>query len=271
MTDAIYQRPDDYDLEHEHDERDVRFYAELMRRWSPRRVLDLACGSGRITLPPRETRYEVGYHIVGVDLSETMLERAREKQQEFAPETADRLRLVNGDMRTWESDERFDVVLITCSSITHLLTLEDQLTVWRRAFALLVPGGRFVVDVTMPNLRAFADSLQTPPRALLEVDLDSSDASTGRRLVRYKTTTFDLVEQRATIRFFYDRFEGDDHDRYLSDFESHVYFPRELRLLFLHTGFAIDAVWADYRFAQPRSSSREIVIVGTRPAELGRD
>jgi SAM-dependent methyltransferase len=265
VTDQIYTHPDDYDLEHEQDERDVQFYRELMRRWSPSRVLDFACGSGRITLPLGRLAHERGFEIVGVDLSDAMLDHAREKQRELGLASSDRLRLVKGDMRTWESDDRFDVVLITCSSITHLLTLEDQLAVWRRAFALLRPGGRFVIDVTMPNLRAFADSLQTPPRALLEVDLDSSDASTGRRLVRYKTTTFDLFEQRAMIRFFYDRFEGDDHDRYLSDFESHIYFPRELHLLFLHTGFVLEATWADYRFARPKSSTREIVMVGTRP------
>jgi hypothetical protein len=39
------------------------------------------------------------------------------------------------------------------------------------------------VDVTMPKLRVFADSLQAPPRALLEVDRDSTDPETGRRLV----------------------------------------------------------------------------------------
>ena len=271
MTDEIYLRPDDYDLEHEHDERDVRFYSDLMRRWSPTRVLDLACGSGRITLPLAKLAQDIDYDIVGVDLSDAMLDRAREKLRDLGLANPQRLRLVNGDMRTWETGERFDVVLITCSSITHLLTLDDQLAVWKRAFNLLLPGGRFVVDMTMPNLRAFADSFQTPPRALLEVDLDSGDTSTGRRLVRYKATTFDLFEQRATIRFFYDRFEGDDHDRYLSDFESHVYFPRELALLFLHAGFAIDAVWGDYRFARPRSSSREIVMVGVRPAELAPD
>lgn len=270
MTDEIYQHPADYDLEHEQDERDIRFYRDLVRRWSPTRVLDLACGSGRITLPLASIATDAGFDIVGVDLSDAMLDRAREKQSELPPSARQHLRLVKGDMRTWASDERFDIVLITCSSITHLLTLEDQLAVWQRAFELLADGGRFVVDMTMPNLQAFGESLQTPPRALLEVDLDSTDASTGRRLVRYKATTFDLFEQRATIRFFYDRFDGADHDRYLSDFESHVYFPSELRLLFLHAGFAIDAVWGDYRFTRPRSSSREIVMVGKRPGSSTR-
>jgi SAM-dependent methyltransferase len=263
----IYRRPDDYDLEHEHDERDVFFYRELMRRLAPSRVLDLACGSGRVTIPLAELGASCDFDVVGVDISDEMLERARDKAATLGPEVHRRLSLCPGDMRNWSSDTTFDVVLITCSSITHLLTLDDQLTVWRRAFALLNAGGRFVIDVTMPNLRAFVESLQTPPRALLEVDIDSRDTATDRRLVRYKATSFDAFQQRALIRFFYDRFEGDAHDRYLSDFESHVYFPRELQLLFLQAGFSVESTWADYAFRAPRSWSRELVMVGLKPRQ----
>lgn len=218
-----------------------------------------------MTIPLAELGASCDFDVVGVDISDEMLERARDKVATLRPEVRRRLTLWPGDMRTWSCDSTFDMVLITCSSITHLLTLDDQLAVWRRAFALLNPGGRFVIDVTMPNLRAFAESLQTPPRALLEVDVDSLDPETDRRLVRYKATSFDAVEQRALIRFFYDRFEGDTHDRYLSDFESHVYFPRELQLLFLHAGFQPEHTWADYAFRAPRSWSREIVMMGRKP------
>jgi len=265
MVDSIYTHLADYDLEHDGEARDIDFYRELLRRWSPARVLDLACGNGRITLPLAELAAERDFDIVGVDIADDMLEHARDKCRALASEARTRLQLVRGDMRTWTTDERFDVVLITCSSITHLLSLDDQLATWRGAARVLRAGGRLVVDVTMPNLRAFAESLQTPPRALLEVDLDATDEAAGKRLVRYKATSFDAFAQRASIRFFYDRFEGMAHERFLSDFESHAYFPRELQLLFLHTGFEIEATWADYTFRRPRPWSREIIMAGRRP------
>jgi SAM-dependent methyltransferase len=268
-NDVIYTRPDDFDLEHERDERDIVFYQQLLRRLEPSRVLDLACGSGRVTLPLAIVAAEQGFDIVGVDVEAQMLAHARQKCADLDEGVQRRLTLTQGDMRTWQSKDPFDLVLITCSSITHLLTLDDRLAVWRRAFDHLQPGGRFVIDVTMPNLRAFAESLQTPPRALLELDTDSTDSQTGRRLVRYKATSFDPFEQRATIKFFYDRFDDDGHDHYLSDFESHVYFPDELRLLFVHTGFDVEAAWGDYSFRRPRSWSREIVMMGRRPETRG--
>jgi SAM-dependent methyltransferase len=264
VNDAIYQRPVDYDLEHEGDERDVRFYRRLVDRLRPTRVLELACGSARLSLPLTAALADAQF--VGIDINGQMLEQARRKLLDAAPSTASRVRLCEGDMRSWTSNELFDLVLVTGSAITHLLTLDDQLAVWRNAFTHLVPGGRFVVDVTMPDLAAYAESLRTPPRALTELDLDQVDPSSGERLVRHRTTRFDLHSQHAEIRFLYDKFSGGQHiSRYLSDFSSHVYFPRELHLLYLHTGFEVEAVWADYTFQPPGPGTREIVMCGARP------
>jgi len=50
----------------------------------------------------------------------------------------------------------------------------------------------------------------------------------------------------------------------VSDFESHVYFPRELELLFLHTGYTIEQRWGSY-FERPlRATSREMIYVGRK-------
>jgi SAM-dependent methyltransferase len=266
MDDVIYDRPRDYDLEHENDDEDVAFHVELARRLAPRRVLELGAGSGRVTLPLAELGARAGFTVTALDVSETMLAEAERKLAGADPGVRERVCIVQGDMRTWEAPEPFDLIVVPCSSICHLLTLEDQLAAWARAHANLVPGGRFVVDVVMPDLAAYADSLRQPPRALVEIDGDTSDAE-GQRLLRYRTTVYFPHEQRASIRFLYDKFAQHDHaDRWLSDFESHVYFPRELELLFRQTGFSVEATYGDYRFRAPRASTRELVMVGLKPA-----
>jgi len=115
MSDVLYQRLDDYDLEHEDDGRDVSFYCEMVRRWRPARILDLACGNGRITLELASMAADFDFAVVGVDLAEEMLASAREKSGGRGLADSPRLRLVRGDMRNWSSDERFDLALITCS------------------------------------------------------------------------------------------------------------------------------------------------------------
>jgi SAM-dependent methyltransferase len=268
MPEAIYQRPSDYDLEHEGDDRDVRFYQRLSRRLGARRVLELACGSGRVALPLASALTGGDACLVGVELADEMLAEARRKLDD-ADESVRRLvTLVQGDMRCWRSVERFDLVLVACSSITHLHSIDDQLALWSNAFDHLEPGGRFVVDITVPDLGAYAESLRTPPRAVTETDLDQTDPESGERLIRQRTTRFDLIEQRADIQFLYDRFSRDAHvERYVSDFTSHVFFPRELQLLYRLAGFDIETVWADYTFQPPRAGTREIVLVGRKPAK----
>src|SRR5439155_18349159 len=94
------------------------------------------------------------------------------------------LTLIQGDMRSWKCDKPFDLIFSPGSSMCHLLSLEDQLSTWRRAWEKLVSGGRFIVDVSMPAHAAYADSFLTPPREVVEVDRDTSDPETGERLIR---------------------------------------------------------------------------------------
>ena len=72
MDELIYQRPADYDLEHEGDD-DVEFFVALARRLKPKRVLELACGSGRVTQPLAELAAREGFDMVGLDNAAEML------------------------------------------------------------------------------------------------------------------------------------------------------------------------------------------------------
>jgi SAM-dependent methyltransferase len=265
--DTIYERPRDYDLEHEGDDEDIRFHLNLIERLRPRRVLELACGSGRVTIPLGRFAAQNGGTVVGLELSSAMLEEAERKRRELRDAEQRSVKLVQGDLREWASDEPFDLIVTPCSSLSHLLTLEDQIAAWRRARANLVPGGRFVVDLTMPDLGAYADSMQTPPRSLLVVDSDSRDPDTGERLIRFKTTEYMPHEQRAAIRFVYDKFpDARRVDRYVSDFECHVYYPREVDLLFMLTGFEIESRSGDYYGRPLRRTSRQLIVTGRRSA-----
>jgi ubiquinone/menaquinone biosynthesis C-methylase UbiE len=262
----LYRRPAEYDLEHAGDEADVGFYVGLARKLKPKSVLELACGTGRITLPLAEQGARSGFSIVGLDSETTMLKQARDKLRQISAAARKRIELVRGDMRKWHRRQPFDLIIVPCSSITHVLELRDQLDVWRRAFQNLRPGGRFVVEATMPNFAAYADSFANPPRAIVEIDHDVTDPATNIRLVRRRTVTYLPDEQRAQIRFLYEKYRGRKLiENYIDDFASHVYFPRELRLLFMHAGFEIEDVFGDYDRRPLRASSRQMIMIGRRP------
>jgi SAM-dependent methyltransferase len=262
----IYQRPEEYDLEHIGDEVDVRFYLELARSLKPKLVLELACGTGRITIPMAEEGAKSGFSVVGLDAEATMLKTATERASRLSALARERIRLVRGDMRKWHSRDLFDLIAVPCSSITHLLELKDQLEVWRRAFQNLAPGGRFAVEAPMPNFSAYADSFANPPRTVVEIDHDVTDQKRKIRLVRRRTVTYLPDEQRAQIRFLYEKYQRKRFvESYIDDFESHVYFPRELRLLFLHAGFEIESVFGDYDRRPLRATSGQMIMIGRKP------
>lgn len=266
LPEAIYQRPSDYDLEHVGDTEDVEFFVSLVNRLQPKRVLELACGNGRVTLPLAEAGASQRFDVAGLELVPEMLQAARQKREEAAPAVQERLSLVEGDMRSWRAEQPFDVILTPCSSVCHLLTLDDQLAAWRCAYVNLAPGGRLLVDVTMPDLGGYADSFRAPAREVVEIDLDTFDEATSTRLLRYKTTRYLAHEQRARIRFLYDKFVGQGQpERSISDFESHVYYPREMELLFLHTGFEIETIYGDYRGRPLKPDSPQMIFCGVRP------
>lgn len=265
-ADDIYARPHDYDLEHEGDDEDIGFYLELVRRLKPARVLELASGSGRVTLPLAGRAADQGFDIVGLELSETMLEVAERKKADLPAAARERLQFVRGDLLEWAAPEPFDLVVIPCGSMSHVLGLDDQIRAWRRAYDNLRPGGRFLVDLVMPDVAAYVDSLRTPPRTPVEIDIDTEDSESGARLLRYKTTRYDPHEQRADIRFIYDKLTADGRvDRYLSDFTAHVYYPREVELLFRATGFEVEQRYGDYAMRRLKRTSRALIVQGRRP------
>jgi ubiquinone/menaquinone biosynthesis C-methylase UbiE len=259
----LYRHPEEYDLEHLGDSEDVEFYVSLVRRLQPRKVLELGCGTGRITLPLAEQGAQLAFDVTGLDSQAEMLETAKKRLLEAPPQVRERLRLIQGDMRTWQSESAFDLIVIPCSSISHLLTLQDQLTVWNQCRRNLRPGGRFVVEITMPNMATFADSFNVPPRALVEIDVDKSDESDGVRFIRRKTSRYLSHEQCAQTRFLYEKYQnGRAIDGYIDDFAGHVFFPRELQLLFIHTGFEVEQTLGDYRGRPLKPNSPLIIMIG---------
>jgi hypothetical protein len=62
--------------------------------------------------------------------------------------------------------------------------------------------------------------------------------------------------------------DGEQVDRYVSDLDCHVYYPREVELLFRSTGFATEAVYGDYSMRTMRRSSRHMIFVGRRRTRM---
>jgi SAM-dependent methyltransferase len=266
MDEPIYHLPEEYDLEHAGPAQDIGFYVALVFQWRPARILELGCGTGRVTLPLAMGCAEFGPQIVGLERVPEMLVAARAKAGSLDSKATNRVRWIEGDLRHWRDSSPFDLIIAPCGTLSHLLSLDDQLGTWSTAFQNLNPGGRFIADVAMADLRVLAESMHQPPRATLELDSDTSRPAQGgrKRLLRYKAVRYDAREQCATVHYLYDQFQRDETNRFLSDYEHHVYYPRELELLFRMTGFCVESIWGDYQRSPLQNHSNTLVMVGVR-------
>jgi SAM-dependent methyltransferase len=103
------------------------------------RVLDLACGPGRHSVPLAKR----GFAVTGVDHTPLYLEKARA----FAEAEEVELELVHSDMRDFVRPDKYDLALSLFTSFGYFEAPEDNQRVLENVFAGLRPGGEFIVDV----------------------------------------------------------------------------------------------------------------------------
>ncbi len=255
-----YERVADYDLEYQNQsELDVPFWRELVMRYTPQRVLELACGSGRISL---ELLHSPGsFQLEGLDLETEMLAAYRHKLEREPEEIQARVTLHEGDMRDYQLEHKgkFDLIFLPFNSICHLYEIEDQFDAFRTTFEHLAPGGRFVVDTFLPDIDFLSDALNRPSTVYLEDEIEAPDGEFTMLL--YTTRKYDQQEQTQHLTWTHEKFfAAGENERYLSKLDMHIFFPRELQMLFLASGFAIDAIYGDYQWRPFGKGTRQIVV-----------
>lgn len=119
----------------------VEYFLRRMKEYRPdcKRVLDVACGTGEMTLRLKEQ----GFETIGVDLSEDMLSIALQKARDKGYD----IPFFQQNMTSLEGLENFDAVIIFCDSLNYLQTEEEFRQTFVSVRNCLAPGGLFLFDV----------------------------------------------------------------------------------------------------------------------------
>ena len=202
-------------------------------------ALEFAVGTGRVALPLAER----GVPVTGIELSRPMIDQLRTKAGE-----AD-LPVIEGDMATAVAPGEFTLVYLVYNTISNLLTQEEQVACFGNAARHLSPGGRFVIELWVPELRAL------PPGRQATV-WHSEDGYIG-------LDTYDLLRQRVVSHHF--RF---GLGRQAEVFRSpHRYiWPAELDLMARLAGMELESRHADWTGGEFTAESRSHVSVYRLPA-----
>ena len=153
-------------------------------------VLEFAVGTGRVALPLAAR----GVEVHGLELSRAMVAQLRSK-----PGGAE-LPVTIGDMATAQaptaSGGRFALVYLVFNTISNLLTQDEQVACFANAAAHLRPGGHFVIEVFVPQLRRLP-----PGETLVPGDVSTSpDGTTHVCIDEYDLVGQGVVSHHVWVR-----------------------------------------------------------------------
>jgi SAM-dependent methyltransferase len=202
-------------------------------------ALEFAIGTGRVAVPLAER----GVPVTGIELSGPMIDRLRTKVDEA------RIPVVVGDMATARAPGEYTLVYLVFNTISNLLTQAEQVACFRNAARHLTPGGRFVIELWVPELRTLppgqhATVWQTEPGY---IGLD----------------TYDVLRQHVVSHDFH---FGEDRHAQLFRSPHRYIWPAELDLMAQLAGFGLEHRHADWSGTEFTAESRSHVSVYRLPA-----
>lgn len=198
---------------------DIDFYYDLAKEHNER-VLELCCGTGRLTIPLKEK----GINITGLDFTKSMLEGAKEKARKRGLE----IDFTLGDMRDFDLGRKFSTIFIPFNSLQNTYTIEDVSRVFSSVAKHLTDDGIFVFEIFNPSIHLMIGR----EKEFVEIDkftLDNGDEVVLSEKTKYDSATQTLrciwrytigkrvIDQKLDMRCFYP-LEADLMVRY-NDFE----------------------------------------------------
>jgi SAM-dependent methyltransferase len=198
----------------------VPYYVDLARQ-AAGHVLELACGTGQLTVPIASA----GVPTAGLDLSAPMLTAARER----AAAANVSVEYVPGDMRNFDLDRKFTLIFIARNSLLHLHSTEDLLAAFAAVRRHLAPGGIFAFDIFNPNVALLA----RPSGQRFPVFQKETEAF-GQLTVE-ATNDYDPATQVGRGRWYIST--PGNPDAWVLPLDLRNIFPQELPLLLAAGGF----------------------------------
>lgn len=197
-------------------------------------VLELGCGTGRITIPIAQRTHE----IVGLDSSAAMLARAKQKAEAIGVQ----IPWVQADMRRFELGRRFGLVFVAAQSFQHLLTRQDVEQALSQVRRHVATGGAFLVQMFTPSPTILARAIDGA--GLFPTSKDwYTDVRSGRRFAATIRIVYDPVTQVSVSTYDYRSDDGEARGSFAITMRQ--FFPQEIDALLHYNGFEVVAKYGD--------------------------
>ena len=249
--DDRYRDADLYDLEYADMFEDVAYYAAIAAQ-TEGPLLELACGTGRLTLPMSRTT-----SIVAVDRSPAMLDGCRRKMVSVPPSQARRIELLEGNFLDLRLGRTFHTVLWPFNALHHCRNDHELHAAIQTLAVHTAPGGCVAIDAYLPDVALYD---RDPNERFEERTL--FEAKTGRSMETWEQGWWDAETRTHHVVYHYQYLDGRLE-------KAHLRFTMwelpELHRAFEEAGFRLEYEASDFRSAPIEPSSLKWVATFTRP------
>lgn len=243
----LYKDGRHYDMQHRNFKSDIPFYLDQARKYGDP-ILELTCGTGRITIPIAKE----GYNIIGLDISDGMLKRAKEN----AKKELLKIELLKKDVRKFNLNKKFNLIIFPFNSIAHLHDLDSIESCFTEVKKHLTDDGRFVIDMFNPDLKRL---IRNPKKRFPVAKYP--DPNSKATVVITESNIYDAAEQINYITWHYKI----GKKKFSYELNMRIYFPQELDELLIHNGFNIEAKYGSFKYSKFKpKSEKQIVVCGLK-------
>jgi len=219
-------------------------------------VLELACGTGRVAI----RLAEAGFSVVGLDHSSPMLKIAQEKSEGML-----NVRWVLGDMRSFQIDESFGLIIIPGHAFQNLNTAAQQVTCLQSVRRHLQNDGTLVIHVDHQEV-GWLGEIATKKKGVFEPGREFIHPTRNSRIRTSHAWAYEPASQTAVVETVWEELDGSG--QVAQRIESgpirlHCAFRFEMEYLFTLLGYDIQAVYGDFHRRPLVDESSDMIWIVT--------
>lgn len=231
---------------------DLEFYKKFMPKDKNSEILELCCGSGRLTIPLAKE----GLKVTGVDNSKSMLQQAALKANNENVE----ITFIEADIRTFDLPNKYDLIFIPFNSIHHLYKNEDLFSTLKMVSKHLATDGLFILDCFNPNIKYITEYGNKKAKI---AEYQTQDA---RNIVIEQTMNYESSSQVNRIEWHH-FINGIFHST--QNLDMRMYFPQELDAYLLWHGFEIIHKFGSFDEKEFDNNSEKQIIICKKFRDIG--
>ena len=207
---------------------DIEFWKDILNPTS-NTILEIAAGTGRLAEP----LIREGFDYTGLEISDEYCRHANRKLQEIS----DKQFVIQGDMRNFNLDKKYDRVFIPFNSLLHILNENDLLITFKNIRKHMHSNSKLFIDIFFPHPEHLINSRNLEKRVEFFNSINKKETIIKEKIL-YNSDT-EIIQ----VSWFYE-----NNNKIYKEFffDMKIYYPDTMNRILVDSGFEVLNIWGDY-------------------------